>query len=316
MSTETWPSIIPAPYQYPPSLESIQSLDSSGSPSIFQDESQAAIAGIASVAPERVHGDFAEVEVAGGRLKVVRFMDGDPRYTELANRIATRRQERYKADGLLKPEADDKDTIRGSHVEIIAFLEGDEPVVSIRKVHATKLGAIEETPSFAKFAEQGALDNDQVAKLRRISEGRPVVEAAALWKDPKYKNDAALALYRCAIQDSVMRGEIWVVGVVSRAYIGLQRQFGPEVVQSMGKPIAVKGEGADEKVRIYPAFIDTARFYDGLMDGAKKAHRDGDEATRFAREIVLWHFLDGLNLEYLSQDTQQRLERMSNGNVG
>lgn len=267
-------------------------------------------------ADERLSASDEIMAANGGRLRFISYFDGDPLFKDLTHKIVARRQERYKEEGLLKSSAKREDDIRGHNVEIIALVNSDTgaPVASLRKIHAIHTGGVEGLPSYLKFADANAFSESGLNLLKDRAAGRAIVEIGALWKDREYKNDTALALYRKALQESIAKNELWFMGIVTSAYMGLLRTFGPQVVRDIGSPIPVNEEGASEKVRIRPCIVDPATFYDDLMDQVGDLKAKGDYAARLSIEIILWHFLEGLDRnKYLSNATVSRLGRMCSG---
>lgn len=250
------------------------------------------------------------ITVAGGKqLEIVTYVDGDPSYDELSSYIVGRRQERYKEEGLLKLAAKREDDIRGDNVEIIAVVDPETglPVASMRKVHVIEPMGVEDLPSYQKFTEAGAFTPDGLRLLKDKAANKHVVEIAALWKDRDFGADLKIALYAKAFRDSLVRDEVWFMGVVTPEYNALLRSYGDRVVHTVGIPTPVKGEDAVESVRINAVVIDPTTYFNDMLDQIQDAKAAGDDTTRFFREVMLWHFLDGVDRRQLDDTTLRRL---------
>jgi hypothetical protein len=252
---------------------------------------------------ETVSSKVVEVIVGEKKLNLVSFFDGDPDYAELSDTIVQKRQQEYKRARLLQPSAKAGDDIRGDNVEIYALIdpESGEPVASLRKVHASELGAVDELPSYKKFQEAGTLDPSGDTLLRDRAADRPVVEIAALWKDTAYDSEATLLLYRRALHDSIEKGEVWFMGVVSKLHRNLTRTFGDQVVRTIGAPTPVTGEDAQEQVRINPTIVDPLTFFDDLLFEVNKAKASGDQQAMYDKDALWWYFADELSKVYIKK---------------
>jgi len=247
-----------------------------------------------------------------GPLTLISYRDGRPGMDDLTKRITRNRQVIYKKKGLLETSAKEVDKIRGPGVEFYALLqttieESGVPIASLRKIHTTEAGAVEQSPSFVKFEEQDALDPEEVEAYKERAAGRKVVEIGALWKEEDFAFDAQLSLYRRAIQDSIERDEIWFMGVVNPVHRTLTRTFGPRVIRTIGEPIAVEDEDARKHVRINPAYVDPKTFFDDMLDGVEADKLAGDFKAAYKKEYMISFFLKGLNTRLLSDSTIARL---------
>ncbi|HSW98329.1 MAG TPA: hypothetical protein VLF71_00665 [Candidatus Saccharimonadales bacterium] len=269
----------------------------------------------ASPMPERVSArsapDREVVTPEGKKLLLVSFYDiGDPEFAGLADEVVVGRRRTYQEHGLLTEEAQ-LDNMRGPNVEFLVVVDPEtgEPVASIRKIHTTG-GDLERLPSYHKFVSDGAYTPEGLAELQsHLTRDRRVVEAAGLWKRSDYDTDIKTELYKAAIQDSVARDELWIIGVVQAEYAGLIRAFGPEVVRSLGNPIKIAGEGASAGVRLRPAMVETRTFFEDLLNQSAAARNAGDKKRSLTLEITMADFLIGLNDMLLSAATWSRIRR-------
>jgi hypothetical protein len=252
----------------------------------------------------------------GHRLKLVSYFHGDEAHAELTEKVIDGRKREFESHGLLKSGAK-RDEILGSNVEIIALVdpETNEPIASLRKVHAPDNDK-RQLPSYKKFAEAGTLSDDGLALFDSLAEGKNVVEIAALWKDDSFGTDVKMALYKKALHDSIARNELWFLGVVTPEYVSLKRMYGDSLIHTVGDPTPVKEDDAVSTVRIRPVVVDPTTIYEGFIDEINAAKETGDDATRFLREQMLWHYLSGLNWKLLDPATRATIEGYLNvGNV-
>jgi hypothetical protein len=254
---------------------------------------------------------IGQVETSAGTLDIMRFYDGEPGYGPLMDKVVEGRRKWYTAHNLLK-EGAPNDTIRGANVEVLALTTPAEadPAVSLRKIHTEAPNNVWETPSFVKFAEVAKLSLSGLLKLKyALERNDSVVEIGALWKDGAYGADATLALYRPALHDSIKRKELWVMGVVTNQKKLLERMFGTEVVQSLGDPLTIEGEGATTKAVIHPVMIEPCRVIGTWLAESQAAKATGD-VRGLDREVMMWTMLKGLDWKYLPAETSTALRRI------
>lgn len=252
-----------------------------------------------------------KVDVSGESLNVMQFYDGEPGCAALMDRVVEGRHKWYVAHNLLNDDAP-LDTIRGANVEVLAFTVPStaEPVASLRKIHTQTPNDVPELPSFSKFNESDSLSEEGLQKLQlAMRRNDSVVEIGALWKDGAYGPDAALALYRTALHSSIKRRELWFMGVVAKQHKQLLSMFGPNVVQTIGEPVAIEGEGATDEAVIYPVLIEPQQVIGTLLSESHAAKANGDDVTRHYKDIMLWTLLEGLDWNELPAQTSADLRK-------
>ena len=133
---------------------------------------------------------------------------------------------------------------------------------------------------------------------------------AALWKDDGYGPDATLALYRRALHDAIERRELWLRGLITKHYKQVLTVFGHDIVQRVGEPVAIEGEGATEHAVIHPVFIDPRRLVGILIREARIAHARNDQLLRHYKEMMAWTMLDDLDWNKLPTETAEDLRKV------
>lgn len=257
------------------------------------------------------------VDTSNGVLNVMKFYDGEPGCDELMRKVVKGRHTWYVAHNLLKSDAP-LDTIRGANVEIIAFTnpETKDPVVSLRKIHTQTPNNVAELPSYAKFTQFNTLSESGLRTMQHVMRrNNSIVEIGALWKDGAYESDTVMALYRTAFQDSVKRKEVWFMGVVTKQYKQLVAMFGDKVVQSIGDPVAIEGEGATEEAVIHPVVIEPQTVISTLLAESRAAQAVGDDQTRHGKDMMLWTMLEGLDWDALPEQTSAELRETLYGST-
>jgi hypothetical protein len=251
------------------------------------------------------------VTVTGGKqLRIVSYFDGTPGHDSLTEQIVQKRQVRYYNAGIWS-DVDVEDDVRGDNVEIVALVDPEtgEPVASLRKIHTT--GAdLQAMPSYAKFEAADAFTEDGQRFLHeRAAANRPVVEIAALWKDPNYKLDVTAELYRRAFQASVKRGELWFAGAITPEYKELRRTYGGEVVHVVGEPIPVNDGKANEKIRLHAVVIDPESFFVEMVDQIETARAKPNTKVAASLEMWMWYYANGIESR-LDHESLERMDRL------
>lgn len=251
---------------------------------------------------------------SGAELRYTTYEDGDGRYETLTSNTVKRRTRRYVLNGIWVSE-DVEDPVRGKGVEFVTLSDGlTTPIASLRKIHIDdSAGAIRELPSFIKFTEAGTFSTDAMASFYHLGAEYDFVEIAALFSDGN--REATDALFGRALGDSIVRGEVWFMGVVPRLYFDLRHHYGEKVVQTIGDATPVKDGLADDSITIYPVIVEPARLPARMLEDIEEALKTDNAEVANRRKTKLRAVMKQFDFDwdqYFGQEISARLREIEN----
>jgi len=99
------------------------------------------------------------------------------------------------------------------------------------------------------------------------------------------------------------------MGVVTKQKKLLERMFGPGVVQDLGEPLTIEGEGATTKAVIHPVQIEPCQVIGTWLAESQAAKAAGD-VRGLDKEVMMWTMLKGLDWKYLPAETSAALRKI------
>ncbi|HEX6461789.1 MAG TPA: hypothetical protein VFZ58_00760 [Candidatus Saccharimonadales bacterium] len=273
-------------------------------------------AGLWSMADWQASTEAAQT-LKGKQLMYTTYFDGDPRYQSLTGQVVQGRTERYFAKGIWKTKSvNDPVRSNGNKVEFVVLTEPYDsvrPIASLRKVHSIDASGASALPSYRRFSRAQTFAPEAKLQLDNLALEHEAVEIAALYSEEDA--DTTFALYGLALRDSIVRGEVWFMGVVPHLYKQLHQNFGDRVVQTMGEATLVNDGIAEDSLALHPVLVEPTKLPAALLEDIYEATAKSDQRTAQRRTFVLLNIIKQFDFNWerhFGTEVASRLKELSN----
>lgn len=204
-------------------------------------------------------------------------------------------------------------TYHGENVEYLAsFDEADGHVIAaLRRVYLNGYETVKDHFAY-QVCGKGIATQDLDFLEERHRNSQEVVEVSGLVKEKGSSPLAVIELYRNAIQDSIVKNELWIMGITASAHRTLRKQFGDRIIQVIGDPQKINDSRIREGVTLTPAVIEPQNFVDNLLINYKECHERNDYKGKHEALNLFLSFSDGID-EYLSPSARRAKEMICAG---